>query len=378
MTNLKVCVLKKRWNMTRRLFTFFVGYALSLVVPASANGDQWSLPEPKKYFSTNKMYSLEVIPKKLDSQLKYFEDKVNNRENAGAAKGQDSVATGILYRANQGGSYRRIRSFPLVNEVSPVDAIVSNTGNYFVTFDNWHSAGYGPDTVVIYRSDGSLVRRLALEDFLTDNDIETLPTTSSSRWWGRDHYIDNEGNILVLRIVSSTESQWTGSGLEGAKFYELRLSLSNGNLIKPKRDILPRWEAQVSSGVDTGMAGDQGSTQPPDQPCAPIDNNSDSSSLIRISSSSFIKEALSALLPPYPPLARAARVEGRVLIEIAVAETGTVYCARALSGHPLLRASAVAAARKWKLKPTASLGKPTGLISTLAFHFRFVKIVPAD
>lgn len=364
--------------MTGRLFTFFVGCALSLVFPVLANGDQWSLPEPRKYFSPNKTYCLEVIPKKLESQLKYFEDKVNNRENPGAAKGHESGPKGILYRANKGGSYRRIRSFPLVNEVSPVDAIVSNTGNYFVTFDNWHSAGYGADAVVIYRSDGSLVRRLALEDFLTENDIDTLPTTISSRWWGRDHYIDKEANILVLRIVSSTESQWSGSALEGAKFYELRLDLSNGNLIKPKRDILPRWDAQVSSGVDAGMADDQVSTQTPDQPCAPLDNNFDSSSLMRVPSSNLIKEALSAPLPPYPPLARAARVEGRVLIEVAVDETGTVHCARALSGHLLLRASAVAAARKWTFKPTASLGKPTRLIGTLAFHFRFVKIVPAD
>jgi TonB family protein len=364
--------------MTGRLFTLFVGYALSLVFPALANGDQWSLPVPKKYFSPNKTYCLEVIPKKLDSQLKYFEDKVNNRENPGASKGSYRGAKGILYKANEAGSYRRIRSFPLVNEVSPLNAVVSNTGTYFVTFDNWHSAGYGADAVVIYRSDGSLVRQLALDDFLTQNDIETLPTTISSRWWGGDHYIDDEGNILVLRIISSNESQWQGSALEGAKFYELRLSLSNGNLIKPRRDILPRWDAQVSSGVDSGMPVDQGSTQTPDQSCAQPDNNSVSSSLMRVPSSSLITEALSAPLPPYPPLARAARVEGGVLIEIAVAETGTVYCARAVSGHPLLRASAVAAARKWTFKPTASLGKPTRLISTLAFHFRFVKIVPAD
>ena len=34
--------------------------------------------------------------------------------------------------------------FPLVNEVSPVTALVSDSGNT-ITFDNWHSVGYGDD-----------------------------------------------------------------------------------------------------------------------------------------------------------------------------------------------------------------------------------------
>ncbi|MDQ3847329.1 MAG: hypothetical protein M3261_00050 [Thermoproteota archaeon] len=176
--------------------------------------------------------------------MKYFEDKVNNQENAGATrKAKNNYAKGTLYKLNEDGLYRKIRSFPLVNEVSPVDAIVSNNGNYIVTFDNWHSAGYGSDVVVIYRSDGSVIKQLALEDFLTENDIGTLPETVSSRWWGRDHYIDEKRNLLVLRIVSSTESKWTGSALEGAKSYELKLDLATGNLLEPKRDLLPRWEA---------------------------------------------------------------------------------------------------------------------------------------
>jgi hypothetical protein len=39
----------------------------------SAHADSWRLPEQKKYYSPNKKYYLEVTPKKLESQLKYFE-----------------------------------------------------------------------------------------------------------------------------------------------------------------------------------------------------------------------------------------------------------------------------------------------------------------
>lgn len=53
---------------------------------ASVHADSWLLPKKEKYFAPNKKYYLEVTPKKLESQLKYFEDKVEGRNNAGALK----------------------------------------------------------------------------------------------------------------------------------------------------------------------------------------------------------------------------------------------------------------------------------------------------
>lgn len=80
-------------------------------------------------------------------------------------------------------------------------------------------------------------------------------------------------------------------------------------------------------------------------------------------------EAVIRIQPQYPPLALAARVSATVKVEITIDESGNVISARALSGHTLLKDSAVAAARKWKFKPTMLEGIPvkvTGVIS-LAF-----------
>lgn len=52
-------------------------------------------------------------------------------------------------------------------------------------------------------------------------------------------------------------------------------------------------------------------------------------------------------MPCYPPLARQARVQGTVKIEIEVAGDGTVASAEALEGNPLLRAAAVANVQTW-------------------------------
>src|SRR6266571_4169660 len=176
----------------RTAFPILLFVAALITLPFCVRADEWRLPKKEKYYSPNKKYYLEVTPKNLQSQLKYFEDKVNNKENAGAVEGQkDNRAKGAFYVRTSDGSYSRKARFPLVNEVSPVEAVVSNDGKYFVTFDNWHSAGYGDDVVAIYHSDGSLVRKFGLEDLLTAGDIETLPHSVSSIWWGGNHYIND-------------------------------------------------------------------------------------------------------------------------------------------------------------------------------------------
>ncbi|HEV8593728.1 MAG TPA: energy transducer TonB, partial [Pyrinomonadaceae bacterium] len=49
--------------------------------------------------------------------------------------------------------------------------------------------------------------------------------------------------------------------------------------------------------------------------------------------------------PPFPPAARAVRAFGEVEVAVTIEPDGTVSAAKAISGHPLLRATSVAAAR---------------------------------
>jgi TonB family protein len=62
-------------------------------------------------------------------------------------------------------------------------------------------------------------------------------------------------------------------------------------------------------------------------------------------------------------------MKGTVIVEILVGTDGTVQSARAVLGHPLLRASAVQAARKWKFKPLKLKGRPARFIGFLPFIF---------
>jgi TonB family protein len=80
-------------------------------------------------------------------------------------------------------------------------------------------------------------------------------------------------------------------------------------------------------------------------------------------------KAVSKPEPIYPATARAAHATGIVTVQVTVDETGNVVSAEAVSGHPLLRAAAVAAAREAKFSPTRLSGKPAKVSGILTYNF---------
>jgi len=70
-----------------------------------------------------------------------------------------------------------------------------------------------------------------------------------------------------------------------------------------------------------------------------------------------------------PPLARAARISGWVVVEVLIDEVGNVISARAVSGHPLLKDAAVDAARQWQFSPTQLSGVAVRVIGPVTFYF---------
>lgn len=79
--------------------------------------------------------------------------------------------------------------------------------------------------------------------------------------------------------------------------------------------------------------------------------------------------AISLPPPAYPPIARAARASGAVSVEITVDESGNVVAAHAISGHPLLLAAAVTAARQASFRPTRLNGEPVKVNGLLVYNF---------
>jgi periplasmic protein TonB len=74
--------------------------------------------------------------------------------------------------------------------------------------------------------------------------------------------------------------------------------------------------------------------------------------------------------PTYPPLARAAHVEGIVIIRATIGPDGKVQDARVLRSNPLLDAAALDAVRRWEYTPTLLNGVPVAVVMTVTVDFR--------
>lgn len=73
--------------------------------------------------------------------------------------------------------------------------------------------------------------------------------------------------------------------------------------------------------------------------------------------------------PAYTLIAKRSRASGTVQVKIAVDETGRVVAAQAISGHPLLKGSAVEAARQARFEPPLADGKPTRIVGFITYNF---------
>lgn len=80
-------------------------------------------------------------------------------------------------------------------------------------------------------------------------------------------------------------------------------------------------------------------------------------------------KAVSLPQPEFPAIAKSARASGSVTVEIMIDETGNVIAAHAVSGHPLLQAAAVKAARQASFSPTRLNGEPVKVSGVLIYTF---------
>jgi general secretion pathway protein A len=83
-------------------------------------------------------------------------------------------------------------------------------------------------------------------------------------------------------------------------------------------------------------------------------------------------ELLSRIPPQYPPLARRQRVEGDVVVNFVVEESGNVSHLNIVSGPMMLRQAAISALRTWKYKPAQLDGQPVAVKMQVTFRFHLL------
>lgn len=73
--------------------------------------------------------------------------------------------------------------------------------------------------------------------------------------------------------------------------------------------------------------------------------------------------------PVYPPVAKQARIEGSVIIEVTIGTDGKVKDTKVVRSVKILEDAAVTAMRGWEFKPTIVNGQPVQVIMTVPINF---------
>ena len=79
---------------------------------------------------------------------------------------------------------------------------------------------------------------------------------------------------------------------------------------------------------------------------------------------------ITPIKPVYPSIARAAHIEGAVVVEAVISRTGTIESLHILSGPAMLQKAALDAIRGARYRPYKLNGEPTEVQTVITVNFR--------
>jgi TonB family protein len=134
-------------------------------------------------------------------------------------------------------------------------------------------------------------------------------------------------------------------------------------------------DAMFAKGKMDGAAGHGdllAEDSPPAAPPAPA-----TSRPMSVSAAVMQGQAIARPQPVYPPAAKAAHVQGIVVLHAMISKEGTVEALQVVSGPTLLRSSALDAVRQWTYKPYLLNGEPQEVETTINVNYTFAEPPPA-
>jgi len=148
--------------------------------------------------------------------------------------------------------------------------------------------------------------------------------------------------------------------LEAPRAITEETGLENVRTSQTPSDDVSGIERGVPGGLEHGFAGESlPAPPPPPEPRPPV----------HIISCMQMPRKIVNVDPTYPPIARAGRVEGVVILEAVLDESGRVESVRVLRTIPLLDQAAVDAVKQWRFTPTLLSGVPVPVVMTVTVRF---------
>jgi TonB family protein len=229
------------------------------------------------------------------------------------------------------------------DQPSTVPTVAKGTG---FSFGKWHAIGisYGRqgqaimvDGKVVASAPGKTQRLGGGGTDVAPVDVPTIGETVSHAWQPRRYNGGFEGMVAGFR-ASTAQQDW--------------------NLAKGIPD-LTRSDLEQNSGATTTNVNTPQSDAVPSSP------------MLVVSSEEMESRKVEGTYPPYPPIARAARVGGAVVLHAIISKTGTVAELSIVSGPALLQQAALDAVKKWRYNPYLVNGIPTEVQTDITLTFDY-------
>jgi protein TonB len=176
--------------------------------------------------------------------------------------------------------------------------------------------------------------------------------------------LDEQGRVADARVLRSIPLL-DQAALDAVRQWEYTPVLLNGVPVPVLMTLTVQFTLDGASG--TPQAG-VGAPAPPPAASAPLRAASGAAPL-RIGGAIRQPTQIRRVEPVYPPIAQSARVQGVVILEVLIDETGRVADARILRSIPLLDQAAIDAVRQWEYTPTLLNGVAMPVIMTVTVQF---------
>ncbi|HSZ15582.1 MAG TPA: TonB family protein [Terracidiphilus sp.] len=177
--------------------------------------------------------------------------------------------------------------------------------------------------------------------------------------------LNGGGEVLKLRTtVGKIRLQFldADTGLRDSLIREQRERIDR----KHDSDILPVKSSEPAPRADE--------TPPPGETSDWLESWMDKLEIallggLREDSRDFFKRLIASPHPAYPELAKRARIQGVVKLQVKLKTDGSVEVQKILQGEPVLADAAIDAVKRWRANPPTINGTRVEIISTVTFDF---------
>jgi TonB family protein len=160
---------------------------------------------------------------------------------------------------------------------------------------------------------------------------------------------------------------------EGKGFY-LSVGISSADVGYSNRDDIMLRDVHISGPVEQNRSSAESQSTPPpsgvsgNRPLAPSPVLP-AAFTVQVEGSVQEAKLIKKTPPAYPPLAKAAQVQGVVHLQVTIRPNGSVQNLQSLGGPPQLVQSAMQAVRQWLYEPTLVNGSPVAVVTTVDVGF---------